>query len=418
MKYGKEVSRHDNVYVSGNYNISNVISDNLPAIAEFLGYGAAALFTGDPTLAAKAGQEAIALANSVGAGSSKSFGLAQAEGYDEDFPVDELTVWFHAWSDDDLKDETCKVVFAPPQANKFAEQRPDTKHYDVGWTIPLYGLPSGPYVFSAGAQDRGWAFDVAVFAQLTINIRESRIYGGAAGGTTDVAPAVTAWKDRVFLFCKGIDDKAVYLNQAAMGEKYGGWQEIQGDGHTDAALAATAWADRVFVFGKGIDDRAIYLNQAAIGQAFGGWQEIQGGGRTDVAVAATSLNGRVYVFAKGDGEDRAIYINEAVIGQAFGGWLNVQGEGQTDVAPAAAALGDRVFVFVKGLDSRVYLNQAQVGQAFGGWQEVPGDMMTDVPVAATSFRNRILVFAKRSNDARIFFNQAIIDQAFEGWQEV
>ena len=46
---------------------------------------------------------------------------------------------------------------------------------------------------------------------------------------------------------------------------------MPGNGTTDAALATASFKDRIYVFAKGIEDKRVYVNSARDGQPFGTW---------------------------------------------------------------------------------------------------------------------------------------------------
>ena len=231
---------------------------------------------------------------------------------------------------------------------------------------------------------------------------------------TNVSTGATSLNNRVFNFAKDLTGR-ILVNQAAFGQAFSGWTELQGNNIlSDTAPAATSINNSVFVFIKGLD-RKIYLNQAEFGHAFSGWFEVQGAGQTDTALAAASLKKSVFVFMKG--LDKKIYLNQAEFGHAFSGWFEVQGAGRTDTALATATLKTSILVFMKGLDRKIYLNQAEFGHAFSGWFEVQGNGLTDSAPAAMTIGNSVFVFIK-GLDGCIYVNQAEFGHAFSGWFEV
>jgi hypothetical protein len=87
-------------------------------------------------------------------------------------PLSVAGIYMHfvAWSEDDLKSETCLVVSGglPAHARLINEWR-GKKRYDVIYELPRSAMVEGErYVFIAGAQDDGWFFDVAATSRADI----------------------------------------------------------------------------------------------------------------------------------------------------------------------------------------------------------------------------------------------------------
>jgi hypothetical protein len=96
--------------------------------------------------------------------------------------IDELRVVFRAESEDDLKDKSSIGVLthadgtADPNAihseQKFTQGGNNV--YVSRFGLPLSVMTPGDYLFTFGAQDDGWFFDVAVGSILTLTIAPTR----------------------------------------------------------------------------------------------------------------------------------------------------------------------------------------------------------------------------------------------------
>jgi hypothetical protein len=140
-------------------------------------------------------------------------------------------------------------------------------------------------------------------------------------------------------------------------------------------LAATLFNSKIYLFSKGIGDKAVYVNTEDGDQTFphkwSGATKVPGGGTTDVALAATSPLGpnsdTLYLFSKGIG-DKAVYVN-TMYRDKWSGWLKI-GRGTiqtTDVAVAATRITYKstysayLFAFMKTTDNRIFFNFASEG---------------------------------------------------------
>jgi hypothetical protein len=65
--------------------------------------------------------------------------------------------------------------------------------------------------------------------------------------------------DQLYLFVKGVNDRAPYWNVASSTGTWSLWNGIPNGGTTDAAFAVTNIGERLYLFAKGIDDRQLYM---------------------------------------------------------------------------------------------------------------------------------------------------------------
>ncbi len=85
--------------------------------------------------------------------------------------TDQIRVLYKAWSEDELKRDTCKVIQAPPEAKRDHEQITnigDTHMYTAICLLEPKKVSPGKYTFIFGAQDDGWYYDSAVVNQVDI----------------------------------------------------------------------------------------------------------------------------------------------------------------------------------------------------------------------------------------------------------
>ena len=242
------------------------------------------------------------------------------------------------------------------------------------------------------------------------------IFGSYLSFNSDAAPGSLAAGNTTFAFGKDLDGR-ILANQAAYGNSYSGWNQLQGNGRVSDAIGASflSSANVLFAFGRGLDNH-VYLNQAGFGAAWTGWFPVPGM-TTDAAPASTSspVRNQVWVFAKGT--DQRIYQNHATYGQAFVGWTEVPGGGLTNSAIAAATVTgpDATFLAVRGLDGAIWTNQGPTG-SYGGWSR-DGSMTTDVAPALAADSSTIYWFAK-SLDGRVMMAKAAYGSGGSGWSEV
>jgi hypothetical protein len=208
-------------------------------------------------------------------------------------------------------------------------------------------------------------------------------------GVTDTAPAAVLFNNMVYLFTKGIGDKAIYVRTYASGNWNSAPTPVPNEGVTDVSPAAVTFNNKLYLFTKGIGDKAIYVRTM---DASGNWNsgptQVPNEGVTDVAPAAASFNNMLYLFTKGIG-DKAVYVRTM---DASGNWnsapTQVPGGGTTDAALAAVAwpldnYGPHLYLFAKGIgDKGVYFNTMDTSGKWGGWNQVPWGGTTDAALAA------------------------------------
>ncbi len=256
------------------------------------------------------------------------------------------------------------------------------------------------------------------------------------GGSTFDSPATVQYKNKLYVFVRGTDDK-IYRNRYG-GGTWSGWTEVPGDGRdvvspvghdlqeqavrvraghqrrrstaTDTTAppgragqrsrvvarrsrhpGATAYKNKLYVFVRGTDDK-IYRNR--YNGTWSGWAEVPGDGVTQSAPGATAYKSKLYLFVRGT--DNAIYRNR-YDGTSWSGWTEVSGGGSTESAPGATAYKDKLYLFVRGTDGKIYRNR--YAGTWSGWAEVPGDGLTPSAPAATTYKGKLYVFVRATNDA-------------------
>jgi hypothetical protein len=245
-------------------------------------------------------------------------------------------------------------------------------------------------------------------------------------GVTDTAPAAVLFNNMVYLFTKGIGDKAIYVRTYASGNWNSAPTPVPNEGVTDVSPAAVTFNNKLYLFTKGIGDKAIYVRTM---DASGNWNNgpapVPNEGVTDVSPAAVTFNNKLYLFTKGIG-DKAIYVRTM---DASGNWnsgpTQVPNEGVTDVAPAAASFNNMLYLFTKGIgDKAVYVRTMD---ASGNWNsaptQVPGGGTTDAALAAVAwpldnYGPHLYLFAKGIGDKGVYFNTMDTSGKWGGWNQV
>lgn len=90
----------------------------------------------------------------------------------DDSGADTIRVIFKAWSEDELKYDTCKTIAIPPQAVKFSETI-EEYFFGVVYDLKTNRLDPRMYTFSFGAQDDGWSNDVAISSIAEVHFDKS-----------------------------------------------------------------------------------------------------------------------------------------------------------------------------------------------------------------------------------------------------
>jgi hypothetical protein len=180
------------------------------------------------------------------------------------------------------------------------EEVPGGKTTDVPLAAITYN--NQLYLFAKGLEDNRIYFNIRDMAGVWKGWQEV-----PGEGTTNAALAATAFDDKLYLFGKGIDDNGIYFNTLDGFGNWQGWQAVQGAGVTDTALSATTsmgYKNLLWLFSKGIEDKGIYLNTLDEEKDWSG--AVPGEGTTDVALASAVFGGNVYLFGKGI-NDMAVY---------------------------------------------------------------------------------------------------------------
>jgi hypothetical protein len=194
-------------------------------------------------------------------------------------------------------------------------------------------------------------------------------------------------------------------------DQWSGWAQVPGGRTTDVSLAAAAFKNKLYLFAKGIDDKCIYFDTCGTSGNWSGWEQVPGGSTTDVALAPVVFNNELYVFAKGI-DDKHIYFDICDTSGNWSGWGAIPGLATTDVAITASAFNNKLFLFSKGIHyKRIYVSVYDTTDswsrwsAWNHWVEVRGSGKTDVSLAAASFNNQLYLFGKGiSNNKLIYIN--------------
>ena len=277
--------------------------------------------------------------------------------------------------------------------------------YGVGWGV----LPGGGTTNLADAvtafQNRLYLFGIGINDHHHyVNSFDGQTWSGwsavPGGGTTNLADAVTVFQNRLYLFGIGINDHHHYVNSFD-GQTWSGWSAVPGGGTTNLADTVTVFQNRLYLFGIGINDRQHYVNSFD-GQTWSGWSAVPGGGTTNLADTVTVFQNRLYLFGIGI-NDRQHYVN-SFDGQTWSGWSVLPGGGTTAVSDAAAVLQGRLHLFGIGINDHHHYVNSFDGQTWSGWAALSGGGKTLLPDAVTVFNDKIYIFGIGINDHQHYMN--------------
>jgi hypothetical protein len=164
-KNGVKIGSGDHAIVDGHPGIAEFAEANFVDLIRFVGEGIAALFIDNPTLAQDAITSAKNIAGKVINGASKAY-VASEKIEIASFDYDILELCFLAWSEDELKPETCQVIYAPKEAKQYSFHQPNSKQFVSCYSLDPNMLFTGTYPFRFGAQDAGWYYKVAAISSL------------------------------------------------------------------------------------------------------------------------------------------------------------------------------------------------------------------------------------------------------------
>jgi hypothetical protein len=174
-------------------------------------------------------------------------------------------------------------------------------HAFEGWSEVQGQAFTNKPVAACAFKDRLFCFGIGTDDQIYVN---SAVHGQPFGtwdpipsGGTPHGVAAAVLGERLYIFVTGYDGR-IYGTSALYGQPFDPLWEVQGGGTTDSKVSAASFAGRLYICAKGIGDKGIYINSAAMDHPFDGWSPIPGQITYD-APAIAAFSGRLYVFAEG-----------------------------------------------------------------------------------------------------------------------
>jgi len=278
--------------------------------------------------------------------------------------------------------------------------------------VPAYPIDANPGTttlndaqWSVGTTytNAGYGLSISVLSKSG-NSYQVRITGGwvSPTGSTDSAPAIAFFNNRLYAAVKGNGNTRIYLNSMNPSTLvWSGWSLLPApSGATPSAPALAASSTYLYLVVRGMDNR-IYWRRMTTGGTWSSWTPVPTGS-TDAAPAATifTFNGRLYAAVKGNGNTR-IYLNSMDTGSlAWSGW--VLQPGSTPNSPALTSSSSYVYMAARGGDNRIYWRRMTTGGTWSSWTAIPTGS-TDSAPAIAFFNNRLFaaVNGMGSNDIYI-----------------
>jgi hypothetical protein len=115
------------------------------------------------------GKGALKILEKIWKGTEKKYMVKDCLTIKKKDNYDHIYVILQAWSEDDLKLDTCNAKVLPSDKAKLVDQIIEKKFYKAKFLLKLSELePNTVYEFIGGAQDDGWNFDVATVSSLEL----------------------------------------------------------------------------------------------------------------------------------------------------------------------------------------------------------------------------------------------------------
>ncbi len=166
LKDGQIISTKDYVNNSGHPGFGTWLKDSWKDMFNLIKNAIAAYFNSG---AANYSEVYESVKNML-SNSGKSYFKKGSETFIEDkFSYDQIKVIFKAWSEDELKPNTCKLVSLPVGTGRLLSQKIKKKSYEATLILDTSKMKANrTYRFIGGAQDIGLVHDVATISQLDI----------------------------------------------------------------------------------------------------------------------------------------------------------------------------------------------------------------------------------------------------------
>jgi len=216
-------------------------------------------------------------------------------------------------------------------------------------------------------------------------------------GSTPSSPALTASSTHLYIVARGSDNK-IYWRRMTTGSSWTSWQAVP-SGSTDAAPSVAFFNNRVYVAAKGLGSNSIYVNSMDAGTlGWSGWAKLSGATPYRPALAASSN----YLYIVVTGTNNLIYWRRMTAGGSWSASWTMTPSGSTDTAPSAAFLSG-LYVTVKGKGSAsIYLNSMDEGTlSWSGWAKKSGSTSNSPSLAAYGY----VYIAVRGLDNKIYWRR-------------
>lgn len=181
----------------------------------------------------------------------------------------------------------------------------------------------------------------------------------------------------------------------------------------------------LFLFARGADDRAIYLNVRNEQGQWSGWDGSSFSGLSTLYTpSATNLKDTIYLFAI---DHRKVYVNSAKARDIhhWSGWeevpeVFVSGNppgvgGPSSIAAVGTRFGHLFLFSTRGPDGLLYVNKLTVSAqpapdpsrgTWSGWSPVPGDFPVWGDPSVSEFVEALYLFARKAGDDNYYVNTA------------
>ncbi len=222
------------------------------------------------------------------------------------------------------------------------------------------------------------------------------------GGTTDAGPFAISYSGKLYLFARGINDHAIYMNTYTSAG-WSGFRILEYGLHTDVELCGAVCNNKLEVYTLPVDT-GYYGNVHRFTNDNGYWSESN---CSDIDVPSKHMcaiadGPAVYLFTHGFADNLLSYwLDDTYNNRA--GPAPVFPTGYSDVALGGCVWQGQMWLFGKGVgDSKIYYTYYKEGGWAGVWWLFSTWLLTDVSPAATVYNNVQYVFVKDKLTNSIF----------------
>jgi hypothetical protein len=223
------------------------------------------------------------------------------------------------------------------------------------------------------------------------------------GGTTDAAPFAISYSGKLYLFARGINDHAIYMNTYTSAG-WSGFSLLEYGLHTDVELCGAVCNNKLEIYILP-DDTGYWGNVHRFTNDNGYWSE---SACSDIVFVGKHMGAiadgpAVYLFTHGYADNLIYYWLDDTYNNRAGPAPVLPGNATTDVALGGCVWQGQMWLFGKGIgDSKMYYTLYKDGNWAGVWWVFGGGLQTDVSPAATIYKNVQYVFVKEKLTNRIY----------------